>query len=78
MEKINWKEKFSSRKFWTAVVAYLTSLLTAFNVAETSVAQITLIVSGIAALAIYMLAEGIVDHGRARGPDILEIEMPDE
>jgi hypothetical protein len=61
MDKIDWKRKLSSRKFWTAIIAWITSLLTAFNVADGTVAQITLIISGIAALAVYMLAEAYTE-----------------
>lgn len=64
MKNINWVQKLSSRKFWAAVVAYVTSLLTAFNMAESNVSQIALIISGIGALAVYMFAEGMVDQGR--------------
>jgi len=63
--KINWKQKLSSRKFWAAVVAWITSLLTAFNIAENTVAQIIIIISGIGSLCVYMLAESLTDKARA-------------
>lgn len=64
---INWKQKLSSRKFWAAVAAWLTSLLTAFHVADSSIAQVVAIVSGVGSLAVYMLAEAKADAGRKGG-----------
>ena len=36
--------KITSRKFWIALVAFVTALLTAFNVPDASAAQITSII----------------------------------
>ena len=58
---IDWKRKLTSRKFWMAVVAFVTPLLLAFGVAEDSITQVTaIIISGADVLA-YILAEGMVD-----------------
>jgi hypothetical protein len=65
--KINWVQKLSSRKFWAAAAAYLTSVLTAFNVTENVVAQVSIVIAGIGSLAVYMLAEAQVDSRRAEG-----------
>ncbi|GHU36052.1 hypothetical protein FACS1894105_05780 [Clostridia bacterium] len=67
--KINWKQKLSSRKFWAAIGAFVTAILSAIKVADTEIAAVTLIISGIGALAVYMLAEGIADNGRKNGGD---------
>ena len=64
MKSINWKIKLSSRKFWSAVVAFITSIMTAFNVTDLQVSQVTIIVTGIGALCVYMLAEGMSDKAR--------------
>lgn len=61
MEKINWKQKLSSRKFWVALVSFITALLVAFNVDSGSVEQITSIIMSFASLIAYILAEGWVD-----------------
>ena len=63
--KINWKRKLSSRKFWAAAGAWITSLLTAFNITENIIAQAGIIIAGIGALAVYMLAEGMADKANA-------------
>jgi uncharacterized membrane protein len=65
MDKINWKQKLSSRKFWAAVIAWLTSVCTAFGVTDNTIARVVAIASGVGACAVYMLAESIADHGRS-------------
>ena len=76
MDKINWKEKLSSRKFWAALAGWLTSLLAAFHVPDGSIAQVSVIIAGIGALAVYMLAEAATD--RARAGEITPIETVTE
>lgn len=61
---IDWKKKLTSRKFWMALVGFITSILIAFNVDEGSIAQITSIIMSGATLITYILAEGIVDAAR--------------
>lgn len=63
--KINWKAKLSSRKFWAAVAAYAGSILGAFSVSENIIARVSIIIAGIGALVVYMLAEAKVDASRA-------------
>ena len=52
--------KLTSRKFWIAVVGFITPLLLAFGVTEASVTQVTIIMAGADVLA-YLLAEGMAD-----------------
>ena len=53
--------KLTSRKFWVAVVGFITPLLLAFGVAETEVTQVTAIIMAGADVLAYILAEGMVD-----------------
>jgi hypothetical protein len=71
---IDWGKKLSSRKFWAGVAGWVTSLLAAFNVAETHIAKISLIIAGIGSLAVYMLAEGMADTART---DIIDTSDSD-
>lgn len=64
---MNWKQKLSSRKFWCAVVAFVSSLLFAFNVADSDVTQITSIIMAGGALIAYIFSEGWVDANRESG-----------
>ena len=61
---IDWKKKLTSRKFWMAVVAFITPLLLAFGVAENDVTQIVAIVMAGADVVAYIIAEGLVDAGQ--------------
>lgn len=53
--------KLTSRKFWVAVVAFITALLTAFHVPDGSISQVTAVVMAFGSLVIYMLAESATD-----------------
>ena len=57
--------KLTSRKFWIAVVGFITPLLLAFGVAESAVAQVTAIITAGADVVIYLLAEGMADAAAA-------------
>ena len=67
MEKINWKQKLTSRKFWTAVVGFLTALLLGFGVSESEVSQVAAIIMAGATLIAYIVGEGMVDASRCAG-----------
>jgi phosphate/sulfate permease len=60
---IDWKKKLTSRKFWMAIVAFVTPLLLAFGVTENEVAQIVGIIMAGADVVAYIIAEGLVDAG---------------
>jgi len=53
--------KLTSRKFWCAIIAWLTSLPTAWVLAESPYAQAMIIITGIGALVAYLFAEAKVD-----------------
>ena len=65
MNKNDIIRKLTSRKFWIAVVGFITPLLLAFGVAESDVAQVTAIITAGADVVIYLLAEGIADAASA-------------
>ena len=64
---IDWKRKLTSRKFWMAVAAFVTPLLLAFGVTESDAAQVTALIMAGADVLAYILAEGMIDAGNARG-----------
>ncbi len=59
--RIDWKSKLTSRKFWAAVVGFITPMLLAFGVAQDTVTQVTGIVMSGAVLIAYIIGEGLVD-----------------
>ena len=62
--KINWKQKLSSRKFWAAVAGFVTAILIAFQVENGTVEQITAIITAGGVLVAYILGESAVDANR--------------
>lgn len=61
MSKNDLIRKLTSRKFWVALVAFITALLVAFNVDAGSVEQVTAIVMSFGSLIAYIFAEGWAD-----------------
>lgn len=64
MDKIDWKRKLTSRKFWAAVAAFIAAVLAYCGAAESTVTQVTAIVTAGATLIAYILGEGLVDASR--------------
>lgn len=64
MKKIDWVKKLTSRKFWLALIGFVSALLIAFKVDAGSVEQITSIIMSFGTLIAYILAEGFVDGNR--------------
>lgn len=67
--KIDWKRKLSSRKFWVALIGFVTTILTAFKVPDLTIEQITAIISAVSVLIAYILAEGYVDGKNIEGEE---------
>ena len=61
MDKINWKQKLTSRKFWAAVVTFVSTVLVAFGVPDMTVEQVTAIITAGSAMIAYIIGEGLVD-----------------
>lgn len=61
MTKEQLVRKLTSRKFWVAIVAFVTALLTAFHVSDGSISQITSIIMAFGSLIAYVFAEAWTD-----------------
>lgn len=67
--EINWKRKLTSRKFWAAVVGFVTPILLAFGVSDSVTTQVTAIITAGAAVVSYIIGEGFIDAcGREEQP----------
>jgi len=66
---IDWKRKLSSRKFWSLVGGFISSLLLAFNLDENTVAQVAAVIGSFGLVAVYILAEASVDKANANGKE---------
>ncbi|MBO5204102.1 MAG: hypothetical protein J6B72_05780 [Clostridia bacterium] len=53
--------KLCSRKFWIAVVGGIGSIVVAFGLPEITAEQASVIATGFATLAAYIIGEGIAD-----------------
>lgn len=62
--KIDWKQKLTSRKFWAAVIGFITAILVAFNVPDLEIEQVATIISAAGLLVAYIIGEGLVDTAR--------------
>jgi len=68
--KINWKQKLTSRKFWAAVVTFITSILVAFGVPDLTIEQVIAVITAGSAMIAYIIGEGLVDAQRiSKGDD---------
>lgn len=61
MNKIDWKRKLTSRKFWAAVVGFVTPTLVASGASNSQITQITAIIIAGATLIAYIVGEGLTD-----------------
>lgn len=61
MKNINWVKKLTSRKFWAAVVGFVTPMMIAAGAADSTITQATAIIMGGATLIAYIIGEGLVD-----------------
>lgn len=67
--KIDWRAKLSSRKFWAALVGFVTPTLLAFGATENTASQVAAIIMAGGAVIAYILSEGMVDAGRNSDKD---------
>ena len=63
---INWKEKLISRKFWAAIITFVTTLLVAFGVPQVTCEQVTAVIAAASVMVAYILGEGLVDSVRIK------------
>lgn len=59
--KIDWKHKLTSRKFWLAVIGFVTPLMIAFGATESAAAEVAALIMSGASLIAYIIGEGLVD-----------------
>lgn len=76
MTKIDWKSKLTSRKFWAAVIGFVTAILVAFGIDDLTIEQVVGLITAASTLIAYIIGEGMVDAARVnsqnKGDDINE------
>lgn len=65
MDKIDWKRKLTSRKFWMAISSFVAMLVVAFGGSESQATQITALIMAGAAVVAYIIGEGLADASAA-------------
>lgn len=63
------KRKLTSRKFWAAIVEFVSMLLMAQGMTENQVGQITAIIMAGAGVLAYIIAEGLTDKEGVAKPE---------
>lgn len=74
MNKINWKQKLTSRKWWAGLAGAVTMLLGILGVSESTVAQISEIIVGAGVLLGAIIGEATVDAARATQTVTVELK----
>lgn len=69
MTKEDLIRKLTSRKFWVALVAFISALLVAFNVSDASIAQVTSIIMAFGSLIAYIFAEAWTDSASLKSTE---------
>lgn len=64
--KINWKQKLTSRKFWAAVIGFITAMMVAFGVDDLTIEQVVVMITAASTLIAYIIGEGMVDTARIK------------
>lgn len=71
------KRKLTSRKFWLALVGFVTPILVMYKVPQETITQVTSIIMAGATLIAYILAEGFTDAVSDTPVEYIEIEDDD-
>lgn len=62
---IDWARKLTSRKFWCAIVGFVTPLMLAFGATDNYISQVAAIIMSGGALIAYIIGEGFTDAAGA-------------
>ena len=65
MNKLDWKRKLTSRKFWLSIASFVSMLMVAFGQSESTATQVTSLIMAGATVIGYVIGEGLADSGNA-------------
>ena len=74
---MDWKQKLTSRKFWAAVVNFVTQLMIAFRYTDSEVTHVAAVIMAGAGVIAYIVGEGLIDAASAKG-DVYVAEVKNE
>lgn len=72
MKNIDWARKLTSRKFWAAVVGFVTPLMTMLQLSDDTAVQVTALIMAGGTLIAYIIGEGLTDAAAANKEDTYE------
>lgn len=75
--KINWKQKLSSRKMWAAIIGVIVGVAAAFGIDGNDYTELAGIVTSLISIVTFILAEGKVDEARENAKFPLNINFPE-
>lgn len=62
MNKIDWKRKLTSRKFWAMVAEFIAMMIVFCGGSESVAVQITALIMAGAGIVAYIIGEGLADY----------------
>lgn len=78
---IDWKRKLTSRKFWLAVIGFVTAILIYLNVDGGTIERVTALIMAGGTFIAYIIGEGIADSANAgvdTSDEFLELNTPED
>lgn len=76
--KINWKQKLTSRKFWAAIIGFITAILVAFGIPDLTIEKVVVVITAGATMIAYIIGEGMVDAARVNSETTTTSESEDK
>lgn len=70
--------KLTSRKFWAAIIGFVTGLMIYLGKSEAETAQIGALIMSAASVVAYIVGEGLADAAGAKGDTYIVEEEEDE
>lgn len=75
MDKIDWKRKLTSRKFWAAVATFATMLIIYFGGNQQTADKTAALIMAGATVIAYIIGEGLADSSTTIvGNDVIEVQ----
>ena len=65
MNKIDWKRKLTSRKFWISIASFVAMLIIALGHSQETATQVTSLIMAGATVIGYLIGEGLADYANA-------------
>lgn len=69
MDKIDWKRKLSSRKFWAMLAGFVVSVMALFNMEAGEMQKVVAMITAFGSVAVYILSESYIDGKTAKTGD---------